>query len=66
MSSFQNFIPSHHIVWLYSSSLLHIVTCQRNAGQQLDEHPTTRARNNRKNVYSSLLGNSERANGLSR
>jgi hypothetical protein len=43
-----------------------IVTCQRIASQRLDKHPAIRARKNRTNVYSSLLGNSQRANGLVR
>jgi hypothetical protein len=43
-----------------------IVTCQRIARQQLDKHPAIRARNNRTNVYSSLLGSSQCANGLAR
>jgi hypothetical protein len=38
------------------------VTCQRIAGQRLDKHPMIRARKNRANVYSSLLGNSQRGN----
>jgi hypothetical protein len=41
-----------------------IVTCQCIARQRLDKHPAIRARNNRTNVYSSLLGNSQCANGL--
>jgi hypothetical protein len=32
--------------------------------QQLDKHPGIRSRNDRTNVYSSLLGNSQRANEL--
>jgi hypothetical protein len=40
------------------------VICQCIARQRLDKHPAIRARNNRANVYSSLLGNSQRANGL--
>jgi hypothetical protein len=40
------------------------VTCQRIARQRLNKHPAIRARNNRTNVYSSLLGNSQRANEL--
>jgi hypothetical protein len=43
-----------------------IVTCQCIAEQQLDKHPAIDARNNRTNVYSSLLSNSQRANGLVR
>jgi hypothetical protein len=43
-----------------------IVTCQGIARQRLDKHPAIRARNNRTNVYSSLLGNSQRTNGLAR
>jgi hypothetical protein len=42
----------------------YIVTCQRIARQRLDKHPAIRARNNIMNVYSSLLGNSQRANEL--
>jgi hypothetical protein len=41
-----------------------IVICQRTARQRLDKHPAIHARNNRTNVYSSLLGNSQRANEL--
>jgi hypothetical protein len=44
----------------------YIVTCQRIAKQRLDKHPAIRARNNSTNVYSSLLGNNQRANGLAR
>jgi hypothetical protein len=40
------------------------VTCQRIARQRLDKHPALRSRNNRTNVYSLLLGNSQRASGL--
>jgi hypothetical protein len=43
-----------------------IVTCQRITRQRLDKHSAIRARNNRTNVYSSLLGNSQRVNGLAR
>jgi hypothetical protein len=42
------------------------VICQRIARQRLDKHPAIRASNNRTNVYSSLLGNNQRANGLAR
>jgi hypothetical protein len=42
----------------------HIVTCQRIARQRLDKHPAIRARNNRTNVHSSLLGKRQRANEL--
>jgi hypothetical protein len=40
------------------------VTCQRIARQRLDKHPAIRARKNWTNVYSSFLGNSQRANEL--
>jgi hypothetical protein len=43
-----------------------IKKCQRTARQRLDTHPATNARNTKTNVYSSLLGNSRRANGLTR
>jgi hypothetical protein len=46
--------------------IIDVVTCQRIARQRLDKHPAIRALNNRTNVYSSLLGNSQRANGLAR
>jgi hypothetical protein len=42
------------------------VTRQRIARQRLYKHPEISARKNRKKVYSSLLGNSQRANGLAR
>jgi hypothetical protein len=42
---------------------LTIVTCQRIARQRLDKHPAIHVCNNRTNVYSSLLGNNQRANG---
>jgi hypothetical protein len=42
------------------------VTCQRIARQRLDKQPAIHARNNWTNTYSSLLGNSQRANGLAR
>jgi hypothetical protein len=42
------------------------VTCQRIARQRLDKRPAIRARNSRTNVYSWLLANSQRANGLTR
>jgi hypothetical protein len=42
------------------------VTCQRIDRQRLDKDPAIRARNNKTNVCSSLLGNSQRANGLAR
>jgi hypothetical protein len=48
------------------NSQFHIATCQRIARQRLNKHPAIRARNNRMNVYSSLLGNSQRANGVAR
>jgi hypothetical protein len=43
---------------------LYIVTCQRFARQRLDKHPVVRARNNKTNVYSFLLGNSHFASEL--
>jgi hypothetical protein len=43
-----------------------IVTCQRIARQRLDKQPAIGARNNRTDGYNSLLGNSQRANGLAR
>jgi hypothetical protein len=46
--------------------LLNFVTCQRFARQRLDKYPAISARNNRTNVYSTLLGKSQRANGLAR
>jgi hypothetical protein len=46
--------------------LNNIVTCQRIARQRLKKHPALRARNNRTNVCTSLLGNSQRANELER
>jgi hypothetical protein len=46
--------------------LYDIVTCQRIARQRLDKRPAIRARNEKTNVYSSLLGKSQRANGLAR
>jgi hypothetical protein len=36
-----------------------IVTCERIARQRLDKHPAIHSRNNRTNVYSSLLGKSQ-------
>jgi hypothetical protein len=42
------------------------VTCQRTARQRLDKHHAIRTRNNRTNFYSSLVGNSQRANGQAR
>jgi hypothetical protein len=42
------------------------VTCQRITRQRLDKHPAIRTLNNGMNVYSSLLGNSQRANGMAR
>jgi hypothetical protein len=48
----------------FSSSSNHTVTCQHTARQRLHKHPTIRARNSRTNVYSSLLGNSQRASEL--
>jgi hypothetical protein len=39
-------------------AIVYIVTCQRAARQRLDKHPVICARDNRTNVYSSLLGNS--------
>jgi hypothetical protein len=44
--------------------MFNIVICQRIARQRLDKHPAIRARNNSTNVYSSLLDNSQRGNGL--
>jgi hypothetical protein len=43
-----------------------IVTCQSIARQRLYKHPVIRVRNNRTNIYSVSLGNSQRANGLAR
>jgi hypothetical protein len=40
--------------------------CQRIARQRLDKHPAIRASNNRTDIYSSLLGNYQRGNGLAR
>jgi hypothetical protein len=40
------------------------MTYQRIATQRLDKHPAIHARNYRTNVYSSLLCNSQRVNGL--
>jgi hypothetical protein len=51
---------------VYYISIYSIVTCQRIARQRLDKHTAIRARNNRTNVHSLLLGNSQRANGLAR
>jgi hypothetical protein len=42
------------------------VTCQRIARQRLNKHPDIRAHNTRTNVYSSLLGNSQHADELTR
>jgi hypothetical protein len=42
----------------------YIVTSQRIARQQLDKHPAISTLNNRMDVFSSLLGNIQRANGL--
>jgi hypothetical protein len=42
------------------------VTCQRIARQRLDKRPAIRPRNNRTNVFSSLLGNRQHPNGLAR
>jgi hypothetical protein len=61
-----SYIPSIFLLFFYSPlSFLLLVTCQRIARQRLDKYPAIRARN-RTNVYSSLLGNSQRANGLTR
>jgi hypothetical protein len=43
-----------------------IVIYQRIARQRLDKHPAILVRNSRTNVYNSLLGNSQRANGLAK
>jgi hypothetical protein len=51
---------------MYSLNQLCIMTCQRIATQRLDRHPAIRSGNNRTNVYISLLGNSQRTNGLAR
>jgi hypothetical protein len=48
------------------SDFFNIVICQCIARQRLDKHPAIRARNNKTNVYSSLLDNSQRANGVAR
>jgi hypothetical protein len=48
------------------AKIIRIVTCQRIATQRLDKHPEIRAHNNRTNVHSSLLENSQRTNGLAR
>jgi hypothetical protein len=45
---------------------INTVTCQRIARQRLDKHPAIHTCSNRMNVYSSLLGNSQRTNGLAR
>jgi hypothetical protein len=50
----------------FFSRIINIVTCQRIARQRLDEYSAIRVRNNRTNVYSSLLGNSQHGNGLAR
>jgi hypothetical protein len=42
------------------------MTCQRIARKRVDKHAAIRAHNNRTNIYNSLLGNSQRANGLAR
>jgi hypothetical protein len=48
----------------YHTTLVNIATFQSIARHWLDKHPAIHARNNRTNVYCSLLGNSQRANGL--
>jgi hypothetical protein len=42
------------------------VKCQLIVKQRLDKHPAIGARNNRTNVYSSLSGKSQSANGQAR
>jgi hypothetical protein len=42
------------------------VTCQHIARQWLEKHPAICTHSNRMNVYSSLLGKSQLANGLAR
>jgi hypothetical protein len=51
------FFLNHHIA-ANSIPRYNIVTCQRIAWQRLEKYPAIRARNNRMNVHSSLLGNS--------
>jgi hypothetical protein len=52
---------------IYAYVCIYIVTCQRTARQRLEKHTAIRARNNnRTTVYSSPLGNLQRANGLAR
>jgi hypothetical protein len=55
-----------HNNFTFFSYTLSIVTCQRIARQRVYKHPAIYARNNRTNVYSLLLGNSQPANGLAR
>jgi hypothetical protein len=52
----------HYVIIMLLS--INAVTYQHIARQRIDKHPEIRARNNRTNVYSSLLGNNQRANGL--
>jgi hypothetical protein len=75
-----NYRIKHLQLWLYSRYMcatcpklfftsqnsLRNVTRERIAGQRLDKHLAIRARNSRTNCYISLLGNSQRANGLAR
>jgi hypothetical protein len=63
-----SFLPTRNNVFynLNTVKMINIVTCQRTARQRLDIHPAICARNNGTNVYSSLLENSQRANGLAR
>jgi hypothetical protein len=62
-SQFLSFTLLPHVLFFFSLDN-HTVTCQRIVRQRLDKHPAIRASNNRTNVYSSLLDNSQRANEL--
>jgi hypothetical protein len=58
---------SRHSLILHSYVVLeNTVTCQSIARQRLGKHPAINARNNRTNIYSSLLGNDQRTNGPAR
>jgi hypothetical protein len=60
----ENLFSGPRVVNRRSFMLYNIATCI--ARQRRDKHLVLRSRNNRTNVYSSLLGNSHNANGLAK
>jgi hypothetical protein len=66
MAASAAFLWVHCSEFQASRYVSYIMWCQSIDRQRLDKHPAICARNNGTNVYSSLLGNSQLADGLAR